>query len=249
MARISGVPSYILLLYIISEQKRLKLKDDSIKAIVDLLINFFVRRNVTDVPSTRKIPQLFMDIIAEIKDMTGKTIINSIRKHLKDVSATDTAFEKALRGPIYDDNPEATRFLLCGIEAKHQTKEIYSDLWKRDGSNKYIWTIEHVFPEGEKIPEAWVKMIADGDRELANMYREKYVHTLGNLTITGYNQSLSNMPFEKKRDRKVKNKDVGYRNGLFLNKNIIKAKTWTIDKIESRTNRIILILMDMYSWK
>ena len=44
-------------------------------------------------------------------------------------------------------------------------------------------------------------MIADGNEELAYEYLNKYVHTLGNLTITGYNSNLSNYDFEKKKYR------------------------------------------------
>ena len=51
--------------------------------------------------------------------------------------------------------------MLCSIEAKNQTKEIYADLWARDNNKKYVWTIEHIFPEGENIPATWVQMIAD----------------------------------------------------------------------------------------
>ena len=47
-----------------------------------------------------------------------------------------------------------------------------------------MWTIEHIFPEGQNVPDEWVKIIADGDKVLANNYRETYVHTLGNLEKT-----------------------------------------------------------------
>ena len=130
------------------------------------------------------------------------------------------------------------------------SKEIYSDLWSRDSSNKYIWTIEHIFPEGQNIPDPWINMIANGDMELAKQYLSEYAHTLGNLTITGYNQNLSNMSFEKKKDRKSKDKskDIGYRNGLFLNQDVVTQDTWTIDKIKDRTNKIVKILLEMYKW-
>ena len=39
--------------------------------------------------------------------------------------------------------------------------------------------------------------------------QEKQVHTLGNLTITGYNSKLSNMPFLTKRDRKDVARHIG----------------------------------------
>ena len=250
LERISGAPSYILLLYLLSEQEKLKLSDDDINVVTRGLVKFFVRRNVTDVPNTRRLTQLFIDTIAEAKSKKGDKLVKTVMKKLIEVSASDAVFEEKLRGPLYDENPEATRFVLCSIEGKHQTKEIYTDLWARDNSNKYIWTIEHIFPEGENIPKAWVDMIADGDKELAKKYRSEYVHTLGNLTITGYNQNLSNMSFEQKKDRKSKDKskDMGYRNGLFLNKDVVKEDEWTVKKIEKRTDKIVGTLLKMYEW-
>ena len=93
-------------------------------------------------------------------------------------------------------------------------------------------------------------MIADGDKAKAKQYRNDYVHTLGNLTITGYNQNLSNMSFEHKKERKSKDKtkDIGYKNGLFLNQDVVTEITWTIDKIKNRTDKIVLTLLDMYKW-
>lgn len=250
LERISGAPSYILMLYIMSNQAELGLTDDHLNSIIKTLITFFVRRNVTDVPNTRKLTQLFIDVIAEAKLLQGDDIVNMIHDRLQAVAASDELFEEKLRGSIYDENPEATRFILCSIEARHQTKEIYSDLWARDNSKKYIWTIEHIFPEGENIPDSWVDMIAGGDKMLAKQYRADYVHTLGNLTITGYNQNLSNMAFEQKRDRKSKDKtkDVGYRNGLYLNQDVVNEDTWTIKKITERTDALVKTLLEMYKW-
>ena len=250
LSRISGAPSYILLLYLMSNQDGLNLTDTDLNAIIKVLITFFVRRNVTDVPNTRKLTQLFMDIIAEVKLLQGNSIVQVVRDRLQAVSAPDSLFEDKLRGPVYDENPEAARFILCSIEAQHQTKEIYADLWSRDNNKKYVWTIEHIFPEGENVPAPWVQMIAGGDIALAKQYRANYVHTIGNLTITGYNQNLSNMSFEQKRDRtsKDKTKEIGYKNGLYLNKGVVNQTEWTVDKIKSRTDELVNILLDMYSW-
>ena len=41
------------------------------------------------------------------------------------------------------------------------------DLWARNESNKYIFTVEHRFPQGEEIPVEWVNDIANGDIEKA----------------------------------------------------------------------------------
>ena len=247
LERIQGAPSYILLLYILTEQKRLNISDEQILYLVNLLIKFFVRRNITDIPNTRNLNKIFMDIIENIKKMQGEEVCTYIKNNLREVSASDELFEQKLRGNLYDENPEATRFILCSIEALHQTKEIYTDLWSRDNSNKYIWTIEHIFPEGQNIPQSWVDMIANGDKNKANEYLQNYVHTLGNLTITGYNQNLSNMSFIDKRDRVNKEgKNIGYKNGLFLNEDVVNEDNWTIDKIEKRTKKMVNILMNLY---
>jgi len=250
LSRISGAPSYILLLYLMSNQNVLNLTDTDLNEIIKVLITFFVRRNVTDVPNTRKLTQLFMDIIAEVKLLQGNSIVQVVHDRLQAVSAPDSLFEDKLRGPVYDENPEAARFILCSIEAQHQTKEIYADLWSRDNNKKYVWTIEHIFPEGENVPAPWVQMIAGGDIALAKQHRANYVHTIGNLTITGYNQNLSNMSFEQKRDRtsKDKTKEIGYKNGLYLNKGVVTQSEWTVDKIKSRTDELVNILLDMYKW-
>lgn len=247
LERIQGAPSYILLLYILTEQRRLNISDEQILYLVKLLIKFFVRRNITDIPNTRNLNKIFMDIIENIKKMQGEEVCTYIKNNLREVSASDELFEQKLRGNLYDENPEATRFILCSIEALHQTKEIYTDLWSRDNSNKYIWTIEHIFPEGQNIPQSWVDMIANGDKNKANEYLQNYVHTLGNLTITGYNQNLSNMSFIDKRDRVNKEgKNIGYKNGLFLNEDVVNEDNWTIDKIEKRTKKMVNILINLY---
>ena len=239
LERIQGAPAYILLLYIMSNKESLELNDKIIKEIIDFLVKFFVRRNITDYPNTRNLTKIFMDAVSLISDKKGEEIYELIKVFLINNSSSDEEFEKKLNGGLYIDNPEATRFLLCYYENRFMTSERYTDLWKRDNSNKYVWTIEHIFPEGNNIPDSWVNMIADGNRELANEYLNKYVHTLGNLTITGYNQTLSNLSFIEKKDRKKDGKFVGYRNGLTLNEDVVSEEEWKIDNINNRTKKLV----------
>ena len=181
-----------------------------------------------------------MDIISLLDGKFGKDIYNVIVNYLKSNSSSDDEFENKLRGQVYLDNPDACRFLLCYYENQFKTNEIYTDLWKKDSSNKFVWTIEHVFPEGENIPLDWVNMIANGNHDLADEYLSKYAHTLGNLTITGYNQTLSNLSFEKKKNRINKDGNyVGYKNGLKLNDDIVSLNVWTVDDIINRTDKLV----------
>lgn len=237
---IQGVPSYILLLYLMYNQESLKITDKMLNDIIKLLVVFFVRRNTTDFPGTRDIARLFMSVISEIEDLdiTDAAIYSHLLERLKATSATDEMFKRSLSSDIYKNNVDVTRYILCALAENSMTKETWTNLWERNSSNVYIWTIEHIFPEGENIPKEWVEMIAGGDAELAKQYLNDFVHKLGNLTMTGYNSNLSNLPFEKKRDRvaqKDPNKYIGYKNGLGINHVLAEKDSWTVEDIKKRT--------------
>ena len=250
LERVQGSPAYIMLLYILSNQKQLNLSDENIVSIVRYLVVFFVRRNITDIPNTRKLTKLFMDIIDAVKVMTGSSIVDVVKDNLMAVSAPDDLFIAKLNGPLYEENYDACRFVLCALEEQFQSKEIHTDLWAKDKSAKYVWTIEHIFPEGDNIPQEWVDMVADGDKMLAKSLQEEYVHTLGNLTITGYNSNLSNMSFDRKKNRKSRDgsKDIGYRNGLYLNADVVNQDEWKIANIKERTNRLVNEILKLFKW-
>lgn len=252
--RVQGTPSYLLLLYLVREQNDLQLEDVTIGSVIKLLTTFFVRRNLTDIPNTQDVTRIFMNIINDIEEngLKGADIYNNIYSTLVSKSASDELFKEKLKGDIYEDNVGITRFLLCALTERYMTRETFKDLWSqveygRNGKKVYEWTIEHIFPEGENVPDDWVKMIANGDKELAQDYRDKYVHKLGNLTVTGYNSKLSNMSFERKRDRQNENgKYVGYKNGLDINSEIAKKDIWNIDDITARTDKLTDELLEMY---
>ena len=84
--------------------------------------------------------------------------------------------------------------------------------------------------------------------QLINKYLNEYVHTLGNLTITGYNQNLSNFDFNKKKYRtNSEGKEVGYTNGLYLNKDIVKDDYWSVDKISARTDDLVGKALELFN--
>ena len=53
-------------------------------------------------------------------------------------------------------------------------------------------SIEHIMPQ--KLNDSWK---ADLGERYAEIY-ERYLHTIGNLTLTAYNSELGNMPFQEK---------------------------------------------------
>ncbi|QTE96352.1 DUF262 domain-containing protein [Shewanella algae] len=245
--RIQGAPSYLLLLMLFAKRQDLALSTCQIEQIVTLLINFFVRRNTTDVPATRDLNRIFMELTEQLPSCQGEQVISVIANALGKVSTTDEHFSQALSGDLYEDNSWVCRFILCAIEESMMTKETQVDLWAVEGK-QYVWTIEHVFPQGANIPDAWVDMLAGGDRELAEQYRQSHVHKLGNLTISGYNSTLGNKSFIEKRDRTNRDKRaVGYNNGLYLNQELAAADTWSVAQIEQRTAEMVDKALTLFS--
>lgn len=250
LSRAQGVASYLMLLFLFKKQNQLELKDETLALLVKLLVCFFVRRNLTDTPPTRDLERLFISICESLESegLKGIAAAEYIKKRLVDVSASDASFKERLEGPIYDVNPDMTRYILTVIASPSVTKEM-KPLWERYASGNYVWTIEHIFPQGKNIPDEWVKMVADGDMSKAIEVQEKQVHTLGNLTITGYNSKLSNMPFVTKRDRKdVYGANVGYRNGLNLNDELVNTDTWTGEQIQERTDKLVGLTLKAFDF-
>jgi uncharacterized protein with ParB-like and HNH nuclease domain len=237
LENVSGIDGYMLLLFI---DTKFSIDEDEKIELINLLCNYSIRRNVTDTPPTRDITNYFMDIIDEVDKLESYSYIK-VRDVIikKGKSASDELFEEKLKGDLYDENVGATRYILSSIElSQTQTREIYTNFYSRD-KKKFIWTIEHVFPQGENIPQHWVDMVTNGDREEANKVRKNYVHKLGNLTLTGYNSQLSTKHLKDKQDKKKEGKNVGFKNGLFLNEKLKDTPTWIKTDIENRTNMLV----------
>lgn len=245
--RIQGAPSYLLMLYLLVRREQLGIDLAQLEEIAQLLVCFFVRRNLTDTPPTRDLTRLFMGTIDKVVDLSGAAVVKAIREELVAVSASDKIFRTKLEGAIYEENAGVTRFVLCSLAEQGMTKETWVDLWKYEGKI-FVWTIEHIFPQGENIPRSWVTLIADGDAAKAKALQETHVHKLGNLTISGFNGALGNKSFQEKRDRTDSGgREVGYKNGLKLNTELATAERWSVAQIDIRTATMVDQVMGLFS--
>ena len=244
--RIQGAAAYLLLMVLMERQTELELTHEHLEQIVNFLIAFFVRRNTTDLPPTRDLTRIFMDVAETILVLRAGDVVSHIQQRLKADSASDEQFEGSLKGPVYEDNKAVCRFVLCALEESRMTRETQVDLWALKGK-QYVWTIEHIFPQGENIPSSWVQMIADGDASLAEQHRQTYAHCLGNLTISGYNSALGNKSFEEKKSRTdSQGRKVGYNNGLYLNQALATESSWTLEKLKARTDQLVHEVLGKY---
>ncbi|EPZ74549.1 hypothetical protein N206_05295 [Helicobacter pylori UM111] len=68
-------------------------------------------------------------------------------------------------------------------------------------THEYKYTIEHIMPQ--TLTEQWEKDLGENFKEIHN----KYLHTIGNLTLTGHNHEYSNRSFQEKQGMKKGFKD------------------------------------------
>ena len=262
--RINSAPVYLVLLYLVSRDSRHLENPNVLGHVVDLLVRYFVRRNLTDKPPTRQIDQALIDVVeacaARIKagnKLAFQWFVDELMKHASPASLSE--FKGALGGHIYNNNSAMARYVLIQLDQLHHSREYKPDLWARDDKGRFVWTVEHVLPQAEKLPDHWVKMIAGGDRQQAADIQDTWVHRLGNLTLSGYNSNLATAAFGMKqklsKDRSFLGQkiNIGYQNRLFLNSLAFETKTgkhsladapdWNAAMIESRTK----VLVDMIS--
>jgi hypothetical protein len=236
LMRAQGSPSYVLVMWLMSKQAVLSLSEDHLVRVADRLTSFFVRRNLTGHPQTYGLPKLFMTIIEKVSGHVSGKIVDVVAHELRDASSSDEEFRSRLEGPIYEENSDVARFVLTALSEDAMTKETRTDLWAQENRH-YVWTIEHILPQGPNLPDAWKQMLGGADS--AAHAQEIDVHRLGNLTITAYNSTLGNKSFADKRDRTDgKGRFIGYRNGLALNATLAVKETWTVADIEARTKEL-----------
>ena len=246
----NATSAFTLLLYLLRNQIVFGFDDTQLLDLFELTLKFFIRRNLTNNPSTGALPQILMNIIEKINQLDKKNFAD-VRKILLDEyqnkTSSNEGVKEILYGDIYDTNRDMARYLLCSLckfEDKNEKKFI--DLWEKK-DDKYIWTIEHILPEGNKdatnTPNEWIEMIKQGDVKYKDYSNEQvytlvkdYRHKIGNLTMTGYNSSLGNKKFFDKKDRyDSKGEKIGYNNGLSLNEYVYAQSAWYISNIVERT--------------
>lgn len=264
LARIGSAPGYLLLLYLFSLEARSFDTPAFLGQVVDLLARYFIRRNVTDKPPTREIDQSLINVVEACAERRRQGAVldfawffDTLSKYARPASLLE--FKSALCGPIYDSNAGMARYLLIQLDQMHHSREYKPDFWARDDKDRFVWTVEHVLPQAEKLPEHWVHMLAQGDRARAMDIQDALVHRLGNLTLSGYNSDLATASFEKKQ-KLSKDKsflghtiNIGYKNGLALNTIPFTAKSgsfslatalrWDAEMIEARTTKLVDLIV------
>ena len=92
------------------------------------------------------------------------------------------------------------------------------------------YTIEHILPQNENLSQEWKDALGPDWKRI----QETWLHTLGNLTLTGYNPEYSDKFFTEKRDM-----EGGFKKSpLRVNQGLGEFETWDEDAIKKRAEQL-----------
>ena len=169
------------------------------------------------------------------------------------LNKTFATFGKALRKDRYIESIQAHFLMLPSYRRFPSDEEFRRDLQTRDlyhfrsrsgtywlrrlenhGRKESVpvneYTIEHILPQNPDLPAAWKQALGAGWQRV----QQQWLHTLGNLTLTGYNAEYSDRPFATKRDM------VGgfKQSPLKLNTGLGQLDAWNEATIQERAGRL-----------
>ena len=167
------------------------------------------------------------------------------------LNLTFATFGKALEKDRYLESIQAHFLMLPSYRRFPGDDEFKHDLCVRDVYNfrnsRYLlrrlenfgrkervlvdeYTIEHILPQNPELSTSWQQALGPDWQQV----QQQWLHTIGNLTLTGYNSEYSDRPFVEKRDMAG-----GFNQSpLKLNAGLGQLAQWDQSAIQERANRL-----------
>lgn len=207
------------------------IKED-FKKILQVVISYLWRRAICEIP-TNSLSKTFATLYQAVdKDDYVNSVIKAFvfKSSYKRFPSDYEVREKLQTKDIY--HFRLRKYLLEALENYYHKEPI--DL------NTANYTIEHIMPQNIEHNLLWQQMLGEDWQEVHSLY----LHTLGNLTITGYNAEMSNKSFWEKV-----NGESGFKHShLKLNESIAQSDVWNKKAIQRRTNILTDIILKIWKY-
>lgn len=221
--------SYPFLLEVFDDYVNDILIKEEVVEILGIVESFAFRRLITDLP-TNALNKIFMTLGREIKKAPNyqSNYLNVLKCSLSHKKGsqkfpTDEEFsERIISRDIYHLRSKNVLHLLERIENFDNSEKVKVEELIRDK----VLNIEHIMPQ--TLTKSWVSSLGENFHQI----HERWLHTLGNITLTGYNSKMNNKPFIEKRDMEKGFKD----SRLSLNKYLREIDKWNEETILKRAN-------------
>lgn len=227
------------LMQVIMDFKHEIISEDDFIEILKILQSYIFRRLICDVP-TNALNKVFMTLSKDIKKHEDykENYVEILKFILKSKESSqrfplDEDFKtNYISKDIYNMKPKNKYYILELLENQNSKEWINVE----DRIENEDLSIEHIMPR--KLNLIWEKSLGKNFDEI----HKKYLHTIGNITLTSYNSNMSNKSFIEKRDMNNGYKESGYR----LNNSLKNYNKWTEDEIKERAEELFKIALSIF---
>lgn len=223
---------YPFLLKLYDDYSRQILIKEDFKKILQVVISYLWRRAICEIP-TNSLSKTFATLYQAVdKEDYVNSVIKAFvfKSSYKRFPSDYEVREKLQTKDIY--HFRLRKYLLEALENYYHKEPI--DL------NTANYTIEHIMPQNIEHNLSWQQMLGEDWQEVHSLY----LHSLGNLTITGYNAEMSNKSFVEKV-----NGESGFKHShLKLSESIAQCDVWNKKAIQRRTNILTDIILKIWKY-
>ncbi len=204
----------------------------------------------------------FLSIIRLVESYVFRRAICAIPTN--SMNMTFATFSKAIKKEKYLESIQAHFLMLPSYRRFPTNEEFHRDIQTRDLYNfrsRSYWlrrlenhnrkervpveqyTIEHIMPQNESLSDDWRAVLGDDWQHV----QQKWLHTLGNLTLTAYNSEYSDRPFLIKRDMPADPDAALKVSPLKLNQGLGQLDAWNESSIKDRALRLATLAATVWA--
>lgn len=214
------------ILKLLSDRNDGLIADDDVVEILTIMESYWMRRAICALPTNTAGPVC----ISMLKSLNATNQLKSFKANLFSLTwaqrmPSDTEIKDTLKTlKIYSLSSSRTKTILDKLENNRRKEYVPTS----------EYTIEHIMPQ--TLSDDW-KSDLGAD---ANRIHETYVHTIGNLTLTGYNSEYQNKRFSDKVDCTDKaGNAIGYRHTpIKISSYLTTVSKWGEDEILARAEML-----------
>ena len=224
--------THVFLLQLYNDYDKGLLNLDEFIKIVEIMESYLIRRFICDLE-----PNSLRKTFAELYNELDK------ENYLESFKVALLLKKNVRRMP--DNREFGSHFRNKDIyNLKRNTKYILRKLenfgFEKEPTNVNAYTIEHIMPQNPNLSIEWQDTLGPEWERI----QKEYLHTIGNLTLTGYNETLSDRPFLVKRDI-----DGGFKkSSIRLNVDLQDLNTWNEEEILKRTERLVQLSYKVWEY-
>lgn len=227
--------SYPFLLQVLDDYNSGTITKDILLKVLRFVQTYACRRFILDLP-TNALNKIFMNLYKQIDKTNYEQSLYHyvLKRDGRRRMPSDIEIKNHLPDKDLYKSPKMRLYILERLE-NFKNKE------KVEIIRSPNITIEHIFPQ--KPDSRWKKELSEDDYKF---FLEK-IHTIGNLTLSGNNETLGNRTFQEKKNMNKGNGEQGYLySRLWLNRSLNDIDKWDISNYKKRTESLITRFLQIW---